>query len=153
MPPDPNGAFASKADLVAWMKTALKGRPSVNLDVLISETFAFLVSEHGFVEQPAEGVGQFNMTRRKQYLSTKVSVFIWAGGVDNPAFCGIFFENTHTRGRLEFNAVLSKRAPGITLPGCAESTEMAKPHLEAYATALKDHAADLLRGDLSAFEQ
>lgn len=149
--PDPAKAAASKADLIARMDTALEKRPSVNLNALISDAFSFLVSEHGFAEQPMKMVGQFNMTPRKQYSTAQVDVFVWAGGVDNPAFCGIYFENKQTGDRWEFADLLRRRTPELALPQSVESTAAAKPHLEAYAAALKEHATEVLRGDFSVF--
>ena len=148
---DPTKAGASRADLASMMRAALQERPRVNLTSLISEAFSFLVSEHAFEEHPVSSVGQFGMTPLKRFTSAKVDVFVWAGGVDNPSFCGIFFENTQTKERWEFEDLLHKRAPGVALPRNVESTEAAQSHLQAYATALKNHARDVLEGDFSVF--
>jgi hypothetical protein len=150
---DGSKAAASKADLIARINTALERRPSVNLNALISEAFSFLVREHGFEERPTKMVGQFGMTPQKQFSSAEVDVFVWAGGVDNPAFCGIYFENKQTGDRWEFDDLLQMRALELTLPRHVESTAAAKPHLEAYAAALKEHAPEVLRGDFSVFHR
>jgi hypothetical protein len=152
---DPAKAAAFRADLHGRMKLAFDKLPKwpVPLHQLISEAFSFLVGEYGFAEHEQTTDGFLGSVTVKEYSSSKVGVRIAAGGVDSGSFCFISFEDRQTGMDCDFWRLLSERKPGFEHPLTAESMEAAKAHLQTYAAALKENAADVLLGDFSACHQ
>ena len=148
---DPAKAAAFRADLHQRMKQAFDKFPkwAVPLHELISEAFSFLVSEYGFVEHEKTTGGFLGSVTVKEYSNAKVRVRVGAGGIDSGGFCFITFEEMETGRSCDFWQLLSERSPQFEHPLGAESMEVAKAHLQAYAVALRDHAADVLLGDFS----
>jgi hypothetical protein len=152
---DPAKAAAFRADLHRRMKQAFDTLPQwpVPLHQLISEAFSVLVSEYGFAEQERTTDGFLGSVTVKEYSSANVGVRIGAGGIDTGGFCFIGLEDKKTGTRCDVRRLLSERNPEFEHPLAAESMEVAKAHLQAYAAALREHAADVLLGDFSAFHR
>ncbi len=152
---DPEKAAQFKAQLQDKLRKAIAKLPKLDapLDQLISEAFSFLVHELEFTEHDAKRVGQFGSTTLKSYSSDKVSVNIWAGGVDVDSFCGIGFGHKESGEGYGFRDLLRKRYPQFEHPRYGESTEIVRSHLKMYASALKEHASDVLRGDFGVFRE
>jgi hypothetical protein len=148
---DPAKAAAFRADLHKRMKQAFDKLPKwpVPLHQLISEAFSFLVNEYGFTEHEKTRDGFLGSVTVKEYSSEKVKVRISAGGIDTGGFCFITLEEKATGSNCDFWRLLSDRNPEFKHPLSAESMEVAKAHLQAYAVALRDYAADVLVGDFS----
>ena len=149
---DPAKAAAFRTDLHSRMEQAFDKLPKwpVPLHQLISEAFSFLVSEYGFTEHERTTDGFLASVTVKEYSSSKVGVRIGAGGIDTGALCSITFEDRKAGTHCDFRWLLSERKPEFEHPVTAESMDAAKAHLQAYATALREHAADVLLGDFSA---
>jgi citrate synthase len=149
---DPAKAAAFRADLHRRMKQTFDKFPKwpVPLHQLISEAFSFLVSEYGFAEHERTTDGFLGSVTVKEYSSAKVGVSIRAGGIDTGGFCFIDLEDKETETHCNFQQLLSERNPVFEHPLAAESMDIAKTHLQAYAAALREHAADVLLGDFSA---
>jgi hypothetical protein len=149
---DPAKAAAFRADLHGRMKQAFDKLPKwpVPSHRLISEAFSFLVSEYGFTEHERTTDGFLGSVTVKEYSSPKVGVRIGVGGIDTGGFCFISFEDKKSGTHCDFWRLLSERKPEFEHPLTAESMEAAKAHLQAYATAVREHAADVLLGDFSA---
>lgn len=150
---DPAKAAAFRADLHKRMKQAFDKLPKwpAPLHQLISDAFSFLVSEYGFAEHERTTDGFLGSVTVKEFSNAKVGVRIAAGGIDTGGFCFISFEDKETGTHGDFWRLLSQRDPAFENPSAAESMEVAKAHLHAYAAALREHAADVLLGDFSAF--
>jgi hypothetical protein len=147
---DPAKAAAFRADLHKRMNQAFDKLPKwpVPLHQLISEAFAFLVNEYGFAEHEKTTDGFLGSVTVKEYSSEKVKVCIGAGGIDSGGLCFITLEEKETGKSCDLWRLLSERNPEFEHLA-AESMEVAKAHLQAYAVALRDHAADVLLGDFS----
>lgn len=148
---DPAKAAAFRADLHARMKQAFDKFPKwpVPLHQLISEAFSFLVAEYGFTEHEKTTDGFLGSVTVKEYSSEKVKARIGVGGIDTDGFCFITLEEKATGRHCDFWRLLSDRSPEFEHPLAAESMEVAQAHLQAYAVALRNHAADVLVGDFS----
>jgi hypothetical protein len=146
---DPAKGAAFRADLHERMKQAFDKFPKwpVPLHQLISEAFSFLVSEYGFVEHEKATDGFLGSVTVKEYSNAKVKVRIGAGGIDAGCFCSIHIEDRQTGTHCSLRRLLAERAPEFEHPLAAESMDVAKTHLHAYAAALRDHAADVLLGN------
>lgn len=137
------------------MKQAFDKLPKwpVPLHELISDAFSFLVSEYGFTEHERTTDGFLGSATVKGYSNAKVAVHVRAGGIDAGAFCFIDLEDKAAGAHHSFWQLLSERNPQFEHPPGAESMDIAKAHLQAYAVALREHAGDVLRGDFSAFRR
>ena len=152
---DPAKAAAFRADLHKRMKQAFDKLPRwpVPLHQLISEAFSFLVTEYGFNEHEKTTDGFLGSVTVKEYSNAKVGIRIAAGGIDAGGFCFIGLEDKEAGTRCDFWQLLSERNPKFEHPLSAESVDVARAHLQAYASALRHHAADLLSGDFSGLQR
>jgi hypothetical protein len=123
------------------------------LHQLLSEAFSFLVSEYGFAEHEKTTDGFLGSVTVKEFSNAKVGVRIGVGGIDTGGFCFIDLEDKETGTHCDLRRLLSERNPDFEHPLTAESMDVAKSHLQTYAAALRNHAADILLGDFSAVHQ